>query len=148
MFNANDSNPLSSNIHLESYRMRIDNIDVYDRDILTNYVTGATTFDRKGHLTHDSLHYDSINRTFLNASLPLRNLTFMAMIRNQVKYNNVMRFTDDTTIGDGLNKIMIVASPTPITNETKKVQYNLTNKTGHNLGGVILYKQVLRSVNF
>lgn len=141
---VNASNPLSNNPHLESYRMRIDNQDVYDRDINTNYLTGRAI---KHHLSHDSLHYDSINRTFLNASIPLRNLTMMAMIRNEVAYSNEMRFTNDDDIGYE-NKIMILATPTPLTATTKKLQFNLSNKVDDevNIKGVILYKQCVRSV--
>jgi hypothetical protein len=136
---------ISHNVHLDRYRMRIDNQDVYDRDIVTNYNTGK---DIRYHLTNDSLHYDSINRTFLNASIPLRNLTFMAMIRdnNNDNYDNLTRFSDDVDINDK-NKIMILATPTPLTTMTKKLQFNLENKADHHIGGVILYKQVVRSVN-
>jgi hypothetical protein len=142
-FNGNNANMLSNNTNLASYRMRIDNQDVYDRDILTNYKTGKVALDR---LTNDSLHFDSINRTFLNASLPLRNLTFMAMIHDIVGYDNELRFTDDPEIGNA-NKIMLLATPTPLTTQTKKLQFNLQNKAGSNIGDVILYKQVLRTVN-
>lgn len=134
---------ISHNVHLDRYRMRIDNQDVYDRDIITNYDTGKDTLH---HLTSDSLHFDSINRTFLNASIPLRNLTFMAMIRNFLEYSNETRFSNDPEINDE-NKIMILATPTPLTTSTKKLQFNLENKADHSVGGVILYKQVVRSVN-
>lgn len=142
-FNSNNNNPLSNNVHLDTYRLRIDNKDVYDRNINTNFLTGKAG---KHHLTHDSLHYDSINRTFLNASLPLRNLTFMAMVRDDPLYSNELRFTNDAEIGDE-NKIMILATPTPLTNQTKKLQFNLENKAGHSINDVILYKQVVRTVN-
>jgi hypothetical protein len=135
---------ISHNVHLDRYRMRIDNQDVYDRDILTNYDTGK---DVRHHLTNDSLHYDSINRTFLNASIPLRNLTFMAMIRNFLEYDNLTRFSDDVEINDE-NKIMILATPTPLTTTTKKLQFNLENKAEHNIGGVILYKQCVKTIQF
>ena len=135
---------ISHNVHLDGYRMRIDNQDVYDRDIVTNYDTGKA---ERHHLTHDSLHFDSINRTFLNASIPLRNLTFMAMIRDFLGYSNETRFSDDPAINDE-NKIMILATPTPVTVNTKKLQFNLENKAEFNVSGVILYKQVVRSVKF
>lgn len=138
------ANMISHNVHLDRYRMRIDNQDVYDRDIVTNYDTGKAA---RHHLTHDSLHFDSINRTFLNASIPLRNLTFMAMIRNFLGYSNETRFIDDPAINDE-NKIMILATPTPVTVNTKKLQFNLENKAEFNVSGVILYKQVVRSVKF
>lgn len=134
---------ISHNVHLDRYRMRIDNQDVYDRDILTNFKIGKDALNR---LTSDSLHFDSINRTFLNASIPLRNLTFMAMIRNFLEYSNETRFSDSPEINDE-NKIMILATPTPLTTSTKKLQFNLENKTGENIQGVILYKQCVRTVN-
>jgi hypothetical protein len=149
MFDPQREEPLSGadmishNVHLDRYRMRIDNQDVYDRDILTNFKIGKDALDR---LTSDSLHFDSINRTFLNASIPLRNLTFMAMIRNFLEYSNETRFSDSALINEE-NKIMILATPTPLTTSTKKLQFNLENKTGENIQGVILYKQCVRTVN-
>ena len=142
-FNHNNSNPLSNNVHLDNYRMRIDNQDVYDRNINTNYLSGKLT---KLHLTNDSLHMDSLNRTFLNASIPLRNLTMMAMIHNSLEYSNSTRF-ENGDFGDD-NRIMILATPTPLTTTTKKLQFNLENKDEHAIGDVILYKQVVRTVKF
>jgi hypothetical protein len=142
-FNHNNANPLSNNVHLDNYRMRIDNQDVYDRNINTNYLTGKLA---KLHLTNDSLHMDSINRTFLNASIPLRNLTMMGMVHDMIEYSNEMRFANGE-VGDG-NKIMILATPTPVTTTTKKLQFNLENKDGHAIDDVILYKQVVRTVKF
>jgi UDP-N-acetyl-D-mannosaminuronate dehydrogenase len=70
----------------------------------------------------------------------------MAMIHDIVGYDNELRFTDDPEIGNA-NKIMLLATPTPLTTQTKKLQFNLQNKAGSNIGDVILYKQVLRTVN-
>jgi mRNA-degrading endonuclease toxin of MazEF toxin-antitoxin module len=70
----------------------------------------------------------------------------MAMIRNFLEYSNETRFTDSPEINEE-NKIMILATPTPLTTSTKKLQFNLENKTGENIQGVILYKQCVRTVN-
>jgi hypothetical protein len=66
---------ISNEDKVDTYRMRIDQTDVYDRDIRVNY-------NESGVVTHDPLHYDAINRTMLNASLPLKNLTCLNQLRN------------------------------------------------------------------
>jgi len=144
MFNDDqESNPISTNVHLDSYRCRNDNLDVYDRDILVNQLTGKAI---KNHLTHESLHYDSINRTMLNAGIPFRNATLMAMVQETAyPYYNEIRFGNDGSFDD--NKIMVIAAPVPLTGTTKKFQYNLTNKTGYVINDVILFKQVMKTVN-
>ena len=144
MFNDDlDSNPLSTNVHLDSYRCRNDNLDIYDRDILVNQLTGKSI---RHKLTHDSLHYDSINRTMLNSGIPFRNATLMGMVQTtDFAYSNEVRFSNDASFDD--NKIMIIAAPVPLTATTKKFQYNLTNKTGHVINDVILFKQVMRTIN-
>jgi hypothetical protein len=71
----------------------------------------------------------------------------MAMIRNFLEYDNLTRFSDDVEINDE-NKIMILATPTPLTTTTKKLQFNLENKAEHNIGGVILYKQCVKTIQF
>ena len=144
MFNDDlESNPLSTNVHLDSYRCRNDNMDIYDRDILVNQLTGKPI---RHKLAHDSLHYDSINRTMLNSGIPFRNATLMGMVQTtDFAYSNEARFSNDASFDD--NKIMIIAAPVPLTATTKKFQYNLTNKTGHVINDVILFKQVLRTIN-
>jgi len=147
MFNDDGPSPLSNNVKLESYRMRIDEMDVYDRDINTNFNSGES--DRR-IITHDSLHYDSINRTFLNAGLPLRNLSMMAMLQRKIPEDTPFKEEDrfpNGEIGEA-NRIMVVASPTPVTPLMKNLQFNLTNKAnGDIMPDVILFKQVAKAIS-
>jgi hypothetical protein len=140
LFGGTGSNMISNNDYVSSYRMRIDNTDVYDRDIAVNIVDG-------GVLMPSSLHYDAINRTFLNAGLPLKSLklagcrfTKVDPRDNDISVSN--RYTDVT------NNITILATPTPITAGTKKLQFNVDTHDfmGAVIENCILYKQVLRQV--
>jgi hypothetical protein len=139
-FGGTGSNMISNNDFVSSYRMRVDNLDVYDRDIAVNIVDG-------GVLMPSSLHYDAINRTFLNAGLPLKSLklagcrfTKADATENDISVEN--RYTDVT------NNITILATPTPVTAGTKKLQFNVDtyDVMGAVIENVILYKQVVRQV--
>lgn len=141
MFNDNTSNLISHNDKVSDYRMRIDQSDVYNRNINVNY-------NDEGVLTHDPLHYDSINRTMLNSALPLRNLTFLNMVRDKTA---VAGGENDLTLAERYdNKSlaqMIIACPLPETSMSKKVQFTVNTKDGDNkVEGVILFKQILKSV--
>lgn len=141
MFNNNDSNLISHNDKVSDYRMRIDNNDVYDRSINVNK-------NDDGVLTHDPLHYDSINRTMVNAGLPLKNLTFLNMVRDKTA---VAGGENDLTLADRFdNKSLaqlIVACPLPETQMSKKLQLTVNTKDGDNkVEGVILFKQIIKSV--
>ena len=140
MFDSNTSNFISNNIGVTSYRMRIDNNDVYNRDILVNKDNGIE------FRIHDALHYDSISRTFQNAGYPLKDMAFLGLKRN-------------VAIGDagykerfaaGEQQIMLLCAPMPLTAMTKKLQFNIVaNKAaGSKVENVILYKQVVRSIKF
>lgn len=142
MFGGNSSNMISNNNTVTSYRMRIDNLDVYDRDIPVNILNGCV----EPRLPMPSpLHYDALNRTLLNAGLPLKSLklngcryTFADSEQNDISVTN--RYSADT------NNILICATPTPITVISKKLQYNIqTEGMGAAVENVILYKQCVRS---
>jgi hypothetical protein len=138
-FGGTGSNMISNNDFVSSYRMRVDNLDVYDRDIAVNIIDG-------GVLMPSSLHYDAINRTFLNAGLPLKSLklagcrfTKADATENDISVSN--RYTDVT------NNITIIATPTPVTAGTKKLQFNVdTAGMGAVIENVVLYKQCIRQV--
>jgi len=140
MFNNNTSNLISNNSAVSSYRIRIDQTDVYDRDINVNYGSAV--------LTHDPLHYDSINRTMLNAGLPLKNLTFLNMVRDASSTaGGVNALTLSNRFNDNSLAQLIVACPLPLTQMSKKVQFSVDTKTaGDSVQGVILFKQIVKSV--
>jgi hypothetical protein len=130
MFNNSTSNLISNNTKVTSYRMRIDNVDVYDRDILVNKETAL-----EKHI-HDALHYDAVNRTFMNMGKPLKNLNLVNMAQTQQNFNS--RFNQDAL------QIMLLAAPTPLTANTKKLQINV--EASASFDNVILYKQIAKSI--
>ena len=141
MFNKNTSNLISNNNKVSDYRIRVDNSDVYDRNINVNYN------DEDGRvLCHDALHYDSINRTMLNASIPLKNLTCLNMLRDNAAHS--------VTLADRFNgglerelSLMMLCAPLPVTQQSKKVQFTVNTKGIDNkIENVILFKQILRTI--
>jgi hypothetical protein len=138
MFNNNTSNLISRNEKVKSYRIRIDDTDVYDRDTVVNYNDGVGKV-----LCHDPLHYDSINRTFLNASLPLKNLTCLNQLRNDA--GNSVTLEDRFKERD--LQLLMLACPLPLTAGSKKVQFSVATKdSADRVENVILFKQVIKSV--
>lgn len=142
MFNNNDSNLISHNDKVADYRMRIDQNDVYNRQINVNY-------NAEGVVCHDPLHYDSINRTMLNSALPLKNLTFLNMVRDKTA---TAGGENDLTLAERFdNKSLaqlIIACPLPETQMSKKVQFTVNTKDNNDyiISNVILFKQIIRSV--
>lgn len=140
MFDSNDSNLISNNVGVTSYRMRIDNVDQYDRDIETNKST------TKENYIHDALHYDAITRTMLNADIPLKDISFLGPKRGVAASNAgyLTRFNQEN------QQVLICACPTPLTQNTKKLQFNLVadKELTSNIQNVILYKQIVKSIKF
>ena len=138
LFNNNTSNLISRNEKVKSYRIRINDTDVYDRDTVVNYNDGVGKV-----LCHDPLHYDSINRTFLNASLPLKNLTCLNQLRNDA--GNSVTLEDRFKERD--LQLLMLACPLPLTAGSKKVQFSVATKDiADKVENVILFKQVIKSV--
>jgi hypothetical protein len=140
MFDSNSSNLISNNVGVTSYRMRVDNEDVYNRDIIVN------KSNSKESRIHDALHYDSVYRTFLNANYPLKDMSFLSLKRNVAVGGTAYksRFTVPS------QQIMVCCCPTPLTPLSKKLQFNVVaDKAGDSkIENVILYKQVMRSIKF
>jgi len=140
MMDTTTSNLISNNEGITDYRMRVDNMDVYNRDILVNKET------EKEKYIHDSLHYDSIIRTFKNLGYPLKDLTLMGLKREvpigDEGYQS--RFTAAN------QQIMLMCCPLPLTPLNKKLQFNITaGKTElSRVENVVLYKQVIRNIKY
>jgi hypothetical protein len=126
----NSTNMLSNDKNIQSYRLRIDGFDVVDRDINVNTLTAANTY------LMDPLHYELVRRTFINASMPLSNITGVDIDATQTTLAS--RFIAPT------NQILVICSPTPMTVNTKKYQVNLTSATAIN--NVVLFKHVVRNL--
>lgn len=130
MFNKNTSNFISNKHDLKSYRLRIDNLDIYDRDIIVNKATTKENF------IHDGLHYEALNRTFTNMGKPFKNLNMVSMAQEEMALQS--RFNKNDL------QIMVIGTPTPLTAVTKKLQVNLDAVTP--IENVILFKQVVKGV--
>lgn len=126
------SNLLSVNTLLTSYRLRIDGNDVTDRDVNINLPTSNP-------YAVDPLHYELLNRTFLNAGFPLKSLESASFSRSDDEQSLRLKKAE--------NQIVLICCPTPMTANTKKFQVNLaTTDPAAKIKNVILFKQVLRSI--
>lgn len=124
------SNLLSNNVHISSYRLRIDGNDVIDRDIRTNINSPQS-------VTVDPLHYELLYRTFVNTSMPLSNLIGASMSATERGQEGLQHVA--------ANQILLIACPTPMTVDTKKFQVNLeTFPESPGIANVILFKQVVK----
>lgn len=141
MFNKNTSNLISHNPKVNEYRMRIDNSDVYDRNIKVNYN------DETGRvLCHDPLHYDALNRTMLNSSLPLKNLTCLNMVRDTADHFITLAERFKGGVDRELSLLML-CTPLPLTQGMKKLQFSVSTKAPEDkVENVILFKQVVKTV--
>lgn len=138
MFGGTTSNMISNNNFVSSYRMRVDNVDVYDRDIPVNILNGGLPMP-------SPLHYDALNRTLLNAGLPMKSLKL-----NGCRFTKANANVNDISVENRYdaetNNILICGTPTPITAVSKKLQFNVeTTGVGAIIENVILYKQCVRS---
>jgi len=126
----NNSFVLSSYNDLKSYRLRCDNIDLFDRDINLGYNAGDNS------TTNDPSHYELLNKTFINADLQLKSLVGLNIRRNSIAPST--KYATD-------NNILMVCSPVPMTAMTKKFQVNLEADAA-TIGNVILYKQIIKTL--
>jgi hypothetical protein len=129
--NPTSYNKLSNNVEIESSRIRINGLDVYDRDINYNYASNFA-------YTHDVAYYEMLNKTFLNASMSLKNVSCVALSRNE------------PTIADYFDRsglqILIICCPTPLTATQKQVQLNINAKSGEAVNNLVLFKQCMKTI--
>ena len=143
MFNNNTSNLISQNPKVANYRMRVDDKDVYDRNINVNY---NNVGDRV--LCHDPLHYDALNRTMLNSALTIKSLVGVSLLRNDADNSVTLadRFKGGADATKELSQL-ILGTPLPLTQGMKKLQFSVATKaTEDKVENVILYKQIIKSV--
>ena len=126
----NNSFILSTNNDITSYRLRCDNVDLFDRDIFIGYSAGANK------TTNDPSHYEMVNKTFKNAELPLKSLVASNVVRTSIAPSTKTALASN---------ILMICAPVPMTSSTKKYQVNLEAKD-ITIGNVILYKQVVRNI--
>lgn len=128
---ATNANKLSNNVDVKSYRIRIDNQDVYDRNINTNYQSNSL-------YTHDPAYHEMLNRLFLNSGISLKNFNGVALARNSDTLPGVFTVAD--------NQILILGCPTPMTERQKQVQINIECSSGNKVKNLVMYKLCMRSL--
>jgi hypothetical protein len=126
----NNGSVLSTNTDITSYRLRCDNVDLFDRDIFLGYSSGENA------TTNDPSHYEMLNKTFLNAGIPLKSLVAGNVVRTSIA--TTTKYAEE-------NNILMICAPVPMTAVSKKFQVNLEAKDT-TIGNVILYKQVVKSI--
>lgn len=121
---------ISQNNNLQTYRLRLNNEDLIDRDVSPAAIGGANG--------PDTLHFDRLNMTFLNSGMPMVNF-------QQYNYNQNQKTLNDQTQGNVNNQLTLIGNPVPLTNREKNLQVNL-NLVGGGLQSLHLYKQVVRMI--
>ena len=99
--NRNEIDSLNT-IDLKEYRLRVDNVDMVNRDIEKN----------------GNLYQDRINMTLINAGKSLKDINETINPPNKYKFND-----GSATANSGITTIM---TPTPLTNTEKLLQVNMT----------------------
>ena len=124
---------IGTKIAVETYRFRINNTDVVNRDININQK--ACT---------NALHYELLMRTFVNAGIHIK--SFLEIAPNS---------KDDLPLEDVYkdiegNQVLILGCPTPLTSDKKLFQVNITTDAtaGKGVNQVALFKQVIRTIKF
>lgn len=118
MFPSQDYEYSLDEPEITSVRFRLDNQDLTDRD----------------YELHKVLYNDRLNMLLLNSGYAVKN------IRGTIyDCNNIT----DTILKNG-EQVVVLGNPTPITNNEKLLQVNVTGTTG--VTQLNLYKQVLRTV--
>lgn len=120
-FPSSDDGLNSVNDNLESFRLRIDNMDATDRDIQVE--------------PKDALYYDRISMTLSNAQMELKNL------QEAVPDSSV---TDWSTVFDN-QELTSIMNPTPMTEREKLLQVNIQGK-GDGVEEIALFKQIPRQL--
>jgi hypothetical protein len=121
---------------LTKFRIRVDNEDVIDRDVETHYGDAGVA----GSLLklRDALYYDLLNKTFSNAGLPINSFLEKSLSRRDKGLDG--KFNDNESV-------LMLGSPVSLTETMKQYQLDLETSGGL-IKTVILYKQVVKQVNF
>jgi len=121
---------------LTKFRIRVDNEDVIDRDVEVNYGDAGVA----GSLAklRDGLYYDLLNKTFANAGIQVNSFLEKSLSRTDKGLDG--KFNDNQSV-------LMLGSPVSLTESMKQYQLDLET-AGTQMKTVILYKQVLKQINF
>jgi len=121
---------------LTKFRIRVDNEDVIDRDVETNY-GDAGNASSVGKL-RDALYYDLLNKTFSNAGIPIN--SFLEKSLSRVNKELTLKF-------NGNPSVLMLGSPVALTESYKQYQLDLETEEDE-IKTVILYKQLFKEIVF
>ena len=130
-----DTLPYSSQ-DLSKFRIRVDNEDVIDRDVETNY--GDSGVDTSFPKLRDGLYYDLLNKTFSNAGIPIN--SFLEKTLSRVDKGLKNKFNANPSV-------IMLASPVSLSESMKQYQLDLETLSNQ-MKTVILYKQLFKQLKF
>jgi hypothetical protein len=142
MFNNNKA-PISNYRDNLTYRLRVDNDDVYDYDIECNREAGTGILNVTLVDSNEGLHYDALNRVLTNAGLQLNS------VMPAYDTGKGANFLTELMTNRDQNKILVLGTPTNITPNFKLFQVVIENKKDvgkTDIDNIILYKQVVRQL--
>jgi hypothetical protein len=116
LFPTASNNPVSSNVNITDYRLKIDNIDQTDRNVVP----------------HSPLYYNLVNEAMLDAGLSVANL-------NEFNLDPTIQTEDKRATG---TKILSILAKLDQTQREKNIQINITGQVQL----INVYKLVVRQV--
>jgi hypothetical protein len=120
-----------------AYRMRVDNVDMYEYDVEVNKLAE----DDQTKVSHDALYWDALTKLFTQTGQSLKCLT---PVPSNGSVLGSLDYTDEPD-----SQIVILGTPTSLTPLTKLFQLTIHNKMGTpqtNVNNIVLFKQVQRSL--
>jgi hypothetical protein len=122
---------------LDKFRLRLDNIDVINRDVKVNY--GDQDLFNDIPNAREGYYYDLMNDSFLNGGLTLNNVNeaILPQAPDERSTNSYLRYND---------KSLLICVPTNQTQNYKHLQLILKAKAGQIIDRVYVYKHCLKSV--
>ena len=133
------SNLLSSNNEIESYRMIVDSEQVVDRDVKINIVADVPILF--ANAMHSPLHYEMVRRLFRNSSISIH-----SMLSLQFTAEEADEISERTAKSN--QHCLILGCPVNMTPNPKQFQLNLNMKTDTSIKSVTLFKQLIKSIKF
>jgi hypothetical protein len=113
---------LSMAKNLDTFRMRVDNVDVTDRNIEK----------------YSPLYYENLNNTFLSMGLPLRNLV-ESFRQNDERW-------EDYTVPSDDDEIVLAGCPLYPSENVKNLQLNIVSDAIPTFSKINLYKQIIKNI--
>jgi hypothetical protein len=134
---ANNNGLISNFKDHFAYRMRVDNVDMYEYDVEVNKLAE----DDQTRVSHDALYWDGLTKLFTQTGKSLKCLV-PALSTGSV--DGVLDYTDEPD-----SQIVILGTPTSLTPLPKLFQLTIHNKMDTpqtDVNNIILFKNVQKSL--